>query len=133
MIRANVKSYNIRGQEEKLIYENTTIFPSVAAMEKDCESRTSSYQRVVGAVEHEWEDTDPEGMQAYFTQLVVQHDITFNYSDDHNAWRKGQQERNVIDSYAKAVGMDVATKIWNDHINTVFNSEDTRKQFSWKV
>ena len=133
MIKAIVKSYSKHGEEEKLAYENTTIYHNVAAMEKDCKDRSSQYYRAVGEVVQEWTDDDPEGMQAYFAQLVARHDTTYNYSDDHNVWRKGQQERDVINHYAKVIGMDIATKRWNDHISKFFTNEDTRKQFSWKV
>jgi hypothetical protein len=133
MIKANIKSYSKYGPEEKLGYEHELIFRSVADMERHCKDRSTQYHRIVGEVLQEWDDNDPEAQQAYFTQLVGHHDITFQYSDDHSVWRKGQQERDVITHYANVIGKDVATKIWNDNIDASFSDEAARKQFYWKV
>lgn len=133
MIKANIKSYSKHGPEEKLVNDHDSIFRNVAEMEKHCKDRSSQFYDVVGEVVQEWNDNDPVGQQAYFTQLVRVHDITFQYSDDHSAWRKGQQERDVITHYANVIGKDVATKIWNDNIDASFSDEDARKQFYWKV
>jgi len=133
MIKTNIKSYRTVGDEEKLIHEDTVIFSTADEMEKDCKNRTSSYIRVCGEVLHEWEDNDPVAIQEYFTQLVKRHDITYNYSDDHNVWRKGQQQRDLIHSYAMKLDRKVATDIWNKNIDESFTHEDTRTQFYWKV
>ena len=39
-------------------------------------------------------------------QMLLNHDWTYNYSDDHRAWTKGQEERDAIIKLSKELGLE---------------------------
>ena len=39
-------------------------------------------------------------------QMLLNHDWTYNYSDDHRAWKKGQEERDAIIKLSKELGLE---------------------------
>ena len=41
-----------------------------------------------------------------FIKLCKHHDWTFEYSDDHRAWKKGREERDFLMSCVKEGGVD---------------------------
>ena len=55
---------------------------------------------------------DPEMLQQYI-DMLKSHDWTYDYSDDHNAWTKGHEERNAIRSMAKTIDPDL--EIYNKY------------------
>jgi hypothetical protein len=48
-----------------------------------------------------------------FTTLVNQHDLTFEYSDDSRAWRRGKEQLKAIRDLAAKLPPGVAAPIWN--------------------
>ena len=48
---------------------------------------------------------NPEMLQQYI-DMLKKHDWTYDYSDDHRAWSKGQQERGAINQMAKKIDPD---------------------------
>ena len=55
---------------------------------------------------------DPEMLQQYI-DMLKSHDWTYDYSDDHNAWTKGHEERNAIRSMAQKIDPDL--EIYNKY------------------
>jgi len=49
-------------------------------------------------------------MNTELIEKLKNHDWTYEYSDDHNTWRKGQAERREILSMVKTIS-DVATAL----------------------
>ena len=39
-------------------------------------------------------------------QMLLNNDWTYNYSDDHRAWKKGQEERDAIIKLSKELNLE---------------------------
>ena len=74
--------------------------------------------------------TDEEAKEHNFKIACQKHDLTFNYSDDHSVWKRGQAQLDAIREMAKNLGQEKATKIWNEVIDTKMRPE-SREQFYW--
>jgi len=66
-----------------------------------------------------------------FTEMVRQHDICYDYSDDHRAWKKGFNERIAIDKARKELGDEICVPIWNARVSRMH--EDVQKIYQWKT
>jgi len=58
----------------------------------------------------------------HFQRLCELHDLTFGYSDDAGAYRKGQLELDAIKAAAEQLGREVAIPIWNAEIRRKLQS-----------
>lgn len=68
----------------------------------------------------------------HFRLLVEKHDLTYDFSDDHSVWRRGQHERARIKQLMKAIGDDAAcTRIWNETCRQKIQVPYC-EQFTWK-
>jgi len=56
-----------------------------------------------------------------YIDLLKKHDWTFNYSDDHRAYTKGNLERKVLTDMAKVI--DPEYKVWNEHCPEIFQAK----------
>lgn len=52
-----------------------------------------------------------------FRQMCAAHDLTFNYSDDSNAYRRGRAELDKIHAARCELGDEIAIPIWNEEVN----------------
>ncbi len=48
-----------------------------------------------------------------FEKAVRQHDLYYQYADDHKVWMAGMVAADKIDALAKRIGGAVASKIYN--------------------
>lgn len=67
-----------------------------------------------------------------FRTLCRQHDLTYEYSDDHFVWQRGSESLAKIRAKAKELPREVAVRIWNEVVDTKL-VEDARPMFHWKV
>lgn len=67
-----------------------------------------------------------------FRQLCKRHDLTYEYSDDHGYWTRGNASLAKIRAAAKELPREVAVRIWNEVVDTKL-VESARAQFYWKV
>ena len=65
-----------------------------------------------------------------FRELVLNHDLTYSYSDDHSKWRAGEAQLKEIRELAGTLDMVECRKIWNEIANQkiAYQPED----FYWK-
>lgn len=54
-----------------------------------------------------------------YKNLLKTHDWTYQYSDDHRAWEKGNNAQKVLTELAKKV--DPSYNIWNEIAPEMFN------------
>lgn len=66
-----------------------------------------------------------------FKALVRKHDLTYNYSDDISAWRRGQESYDAILKAAKLLPRSEAVRIWNKVVDEKI-LDGHRQQFYWK-
>lgn len=66
-----------------------------------------------------------------FTEMVRQHDICYDYADDHRAWKKGFNERVTIDKARKELGDEICVPIWNARVSRMH--EDAQEIYLWKT
>lgn len=52
-----------------------------------------------------------------FAQLVRQHDLTYNYSDDGSVWRRGQAAYDRIVTASKQFPREDVVRIWNAEVD----------------
>ena len=68
-----------------------------------------------------------------FRALCKAHDLTYEYSDDHSYWRRGNQTLSELTRFAKEhLEREVAVRIWNEVVDTKL-VERARAQFYWEV
>jgi hypothetical protein len=67
-----------------------------------------------------------------FRQLCKSHDLTYEYSDDGNVWRHGNETLAKVKAAAKQFDRRVAVRIWNEVVDSKLVPE-ARSQFYWKV
>ena len=65
-----------------------------------------------------------------FTQLVNRHDLTYMYSDDNRVWKKGKEEREVIEKEAKNFPIEDVKRVWIEAADRKV-SEPHNKNFYW--
>lgn len=79
---------------------------------------------------------DPECIKAMteieFRILCRQHDLTYEYSDSGETWRRGNASLAKVQSKAKELDRETAVRIWNEVVDTKLIPEG-RSQFHWKV
>lgn len=65
-----------------------------------------------------------EEMNVYedvFREMVRKHDVSYNYSDDHSVWKRGQAQYDKIVAYAKQnLTKEDASRIWNEEVSKMF-------------
>lgn len=66
-----------------------------------------------------------------FRKLVKFHDLTYNYSDDPNSYRRGRDSEYKIRALAQKIPADLAKSIWNENVDKCL-AENFRKNFYWK-
>lgn len=67
-----------------------------------------------------------------FRDMCVRHDLTYDYSDDHSVWTRGNASLAKIQAAAKQLPRETAVRIWNEVVDTKLIA-DARAQFYWKV
>ena len=68
----------------------------------------------------------------HFRALCVNHDLTFDYSDDNVVWRRGWAERDALHLYAKKnLLREDAVRIFNEVVDTKL-AAGYREGFYWK-
>ena len=65
-----------------------------------------------------------------FTKLVLAHDLTYEYSDDHRAYSNGLYSYAAICKAARDLKKADANKIWNAVVDQKV-VEKARDQFYW--
>lgn len=65
-----------------------------------------------------------------FTEMVEQHDMFYEYADDHQAWKKGFNERVDIGQARKELGDEICVPIWNARVSRMH--EDIQEIYRWK-
>lgn len=66
-----------------------------------------------------------------FRTMCRRHDLTYQYSDDHGVWTRGNQSLAQVEAAAQKLPRDVAVRIWNEVVDTKL-VPDARAQFYWK-
>ncbi len=66
-----------------------------------------------------------------FKQLVRDHDLTYDYSDDGAVWRAGVAQRDEIRALAKELPTGEAAAIWNAEVDRKI-TESSRAMFYWR-
>jgi hypothetical protein len=67
-----------------------------------------------------------------FRNLCVNHDLTYQYSDDGAVWRRGNERLAVIQAAARELTRETAVRIWNETVDTKV-SAGYRESFYWTV
>lgn len=75
---------------------------------------------------------DERTIEANFRDAVERHDIAFAMSDDHRVYRRGLEDRKLIEAHAKLLPIAVAVRIWNEVVDTKFVPE-ARQYYYWEV
>lgn len=57
---------------------------------------------------------------------IKEHDFSFQYSDDHRAWKKGQAELDYIKRLSVGIEPKIILEIWNNEVGIQF-SDNTFK------
>jgi vacuolar-type H+-ATPase subunit H len=65
-----------------------------------------------------------------FTKMVVRHDLTYAYSDDHRYWQAGRASAQRIEEARKQLPWAIARAIWNAEVDRKI-ATDAREQFYW--
>jgi hypothetical protein len=66
-----------------------------------------------------------------FQELVDDHDLTFDYSDDINMYRRGLAQLKEIKELAKELPIESVRAIWNNKVDR-YLVENARAPFYWK-
>lgn len=69
--------------------------------------------------------------EQHFLDLVWQHDVTYNYSDDIDVWRKGAHEKDEICETAKKLIPARAQAIWNGRMDQAIRSGSQTEMQRW--
>ena len=56
-----------------------------------------------------------------YINLLQTHDWSYDYSDDHNKWTRGFEQRSQLLSYAQ--DLDPTFKIWNEYAPSGFEQQ----------
>ena len=67
-----------------------------------------------------------------FTNLVNEHDLTYEYSDDFSYWRRGNASYNRIVEEAKNFPREKVVEIWNAMVRKSV-VEECWHQFYWSM
>lgn len=76
-------------------------------------------------------EPDSDHLQAEFRTLCQKHDLTYEYSDDSEYWRRGSASHAEIRAFAKRLLPETAARIWNEIVDTKI-IESHRRQFYWR-
>ena len=76
-----------------------------------------------------------------FEALLKSHDWTFEFSDDHSVWQRGNAERKQLDSMAEDLAKDDPEKVaslWNSFCNPKFKRsaqsfEPKKPEIKWRL
>ena len=74
---------------------------------------------------------DERTIEANFRESVERHDIAFAMSDDHSVWKRGLQERKLLEAHAKLLAPGRAAAIFNEVVDKQFRPE-SRALFYWE-
>lgn len=66
-----------------------------------------------------------------FKAACVRHDLTYQYSDDGDSWRRGGASEDRIRRAAKQFAREDVERVWNAVVDTKL-VEDARKDFYWR-
>ena len=67
-----------------------------------------------------------------FRVAVQNHDVTYDYSDDHQVWRRGGAQLAEINRLAALIPRETAVKIWNERMDKYFVASEAPRWY-WKV
>ena len=67
-----------------------------------------------------------------FTQLVKEHDLTYDWSEDSTKWRAGDEQYRAIQKLAMELPRQEAVRIWNSVVDEKIRPE-TADLFYWSV
>ena len=73
----------------------------------------------------------PEDVIETFRKLVVAHDLTYHFSDDHRSYVTGEKQYVAIKELAKKLPPGVAAEIWNESVRKKLNP-NSWNMFAWK-
>ena len=68
---------------------------------------------------------------AEFEKMVRAHDLTFQFSDDHSYWVRGQATLKAIQEAAKELPAEDVERIWNANVDRKL-ADFARKDFYWR-
>lgn len=68
---------------------------------------------------------------ANFETMVRVHDLTHEYSDDGEVWRKGHEAFQEIKRKARELDREFVRKVWNDQVDKKIVPAG-RKDFYWR-
>lgn len=69
--------------------------------------------------------------EEHFLGLVWKHDVTYNYSDDINVWRKGAKEKDEICEFARRLIPARAQAIWNSRMDQAIRIASPDEMQRW--
>lgn len=67
-----------------------------------------------------------------FTQLVKEHDLTYDWSEDSTKWRAGDEQYRAIQKLAMELPRQEAVRIWNSVVDEKIRPE-TADLFYWSL
>lgn len=70
--------------------------------------------------------------QAAFAAQVMNHDLTYSYSDDGRTWKAGQASYDAIKAAAKNFDRTFVVEVWNACVDRKI-VPTSREYFYWKV
>lgn len=65
-----------------------------------------------------------------FEKLCKAHDLTYDFSDDHSVWLRGEKSLSKIREAASKLKREDVVRVWNSVVDTKI-IESHRKQFYW--
>lgn len=66
-----------------------------------------------------------------FKEAVQFHDLTYDYSDDHQKWKRGFEQKQAIRAMAAKLPHEEVVAIWNANVDQRI-ADFAREQFYWK-
>ncbi len=66
-----------------------------------------------------------------FEVMVNRHDLTYEYSDDGQVWRRGVNSANAIREVSKQFPIEDVKRIWNTAVDAKL-IEGCRENFYWR-
>lgn len=75
-------------------------------------------------------DVDERTIEANFREQCERHDIAFAMSDDHSVWKRGHEERLLLEAHAKLLAPGRAAAIFNEVVVKQFG-ESGLVHFRW--
>ena len=70
-------------------------------------------------------------LRVKFAKMCRDHDLTYEYSDDGECWRRGDASMDNIREFSKQLPYEDVERIWNAEVDRKI-SESSRKQFYWR-